>query len=605
MEFDEILYGLPEEPEEEKPKPEPPVAPEPENPVPAPPVAEPSIPAPPAEEPPIPVPPPEEPPIPEPPVPPAEEPPIPAPPAEEPPIPEQPPVTHGFAFTAQPVEEPAEPAPAEPAQTEPTLSGYTAPPQTNDYLSGTYRFGPGAFSQQSRDTEPIYGTHRGDYGYRTVRTTVQPAHASDTPAPTIAPAPKPKKKHTGLWIALALVLTLAAGGALGFFGHKLFAKPAEAQPAPASPTQGVKTEKPAQPKEDKGDLGGRIIRGDSTEYTAPADIYSQNVDAVVGISNESTTTNIWGQASSTASSGTGFIISEDGYILTNYHVAKGADKLTVTLSSGVRYDAKLVGYEQITCDVALLKIEAEGLPTVKLGDSDALQVGEQVCTIGNPLGELTYTMTVGYISAKERAINTDGNPINMLQTDAAINSGNSGGPLFDMAGNVVGIVTAKYSGSTTTGASIEGIGFAIPISNVVSILDDLQQYGYVTDRAYLGVMVADASEVRNANLPAGAFISSVTPGSCADRAGLQAGDVIVGIGDQVINSYEALVTTLNRSRAGETVEITYFRSGSYLKTEATFDARPREADTEEEPETQPTEPSYNYGFDNPFGFFFP
>ena len=145
-----------------------------------------------------------------------------------------------------------------------------------------------------------------------------------------------------------------------------------------------------------------------------------------------TTTNAWGQSSSVASVGTGFIISEDGYVLTNYHVVDGARKLTVMLSDRQEYEATLVGYDSDICDLALLKIDATGLQPVTFGDSDKLLVGQQVCAIGNPLGELTYTLTVGYVSAKDRIINTDGTPINMLQTDCTINAGNSGGPLFDM-----------------------------------------------------------------------------------------------------------------------------------------------------------------------------
>jgi S1-C subfamily serine protease len=182
-----------------------------------------------------------------------------------------------------------------------------------------------------------------------------------------------------------------------------------------------------------------------------------------------------------------------------------ANSVKVTLYNGKEYDAKLVGTDSVN-DVALLKIEATGLQAVTVGDSDKIEVGEQVVAIGNPLGELTFTMTQGYISATGREINTDGTPINMLQTDAAINSGNSGGPLFDMNGNVVGITTAKYSGTTSTGTSIEGIGFAIPINDVLKIVYDLQENGYVTGRAYLGISVRDLDELhrfQSYNLPVG------------------------------------------------------------------------------------------------------
>lgn len=165
---------------------------------------------------------------------------------------------------------------------------------------------------------------------------------------------------------------------------------------------------------------------------------------------------------------------------------------------------------------------------MSIGNSDDLEVGDQVAAIGNPLGELTSTQTVGYVSAKDRSVNTDGTIINMLQTDAAINSGNSGGPLFNMNGEVVGITTAKYSGSTSSGASIEGIGFAIPINDVMKLVDDLMEYGYITGQAYLGVTInskdLDASTAAAYGLPVGARVESVTEGSCAQKAGLQAGD---------------------------------------------------------------------------------
>ena len=171
-----------------------------------------------------------------------------------------------------------------------------------------------------------------------------------------------------------------------------------------------------------------------------------------------------------------FILSEDGYILTNCHVIEGSDEIQVSLYDGSTYKATLVG-EDSTNDVALLKIDAKGLQAVSIGDSDQLKVGEKVAAIGNPLGELTYSMTVGYVSALDRTINTDGKPINMLQTDAAINPGNSGGPLLDMDGNVIGITTAKYASD-----EIEGLGFAIPINDAMEIAYDLMQYGYVKGR---------------------------------------------------------------------------------------------------------------------------
>ena len=222
-------------------------------------------------------------------------------------------------------------------------------------------------------------------------------------------------------------------------------------------------------------------------------------------------------------------------------MVEGASRLTVITFMGDEYEARLVGFDQMN-DVAILKVEAAGLPTVTIGSSDELIVGDQVVAIGNPLGELTSSLTVGYISAKDRTINTDGNLINMMQTDAAINPGNSGGPLFNMKGEVIGITTAKYSGSTGSGASIEGIGFAIPIADVMSMTEDLIANGYRTNQAYLGVSVRDlpADTAAMYSLPTGSYILEVTEGSCAQAAGIQPKDIIIAIGEYPVEGNSTL-----------------------------------------------------------------
>ncbi len=332
------------------------------------------------------------------------------------------------------------------------------------------------------------------------------------------------------------------------------------------------------------------VNNSSTKDMTPSEVYADNVSSVVAISTQ-TTVNVFGQISATASSGSGFIISEDGYIVTNYHVIEDADSITVMLHDSSEYEATVVGYDEDN-DVALLKIEATGLNPVSLGDSDALIIGEQVCAIGNPLGELTFTLTCGYVSALDREINIDGTPIRMFQTDAAINPGNSGGPLFDMAGNVIGITTAKYADD-----DVEGLGFVIPINDVVSIVNDLIQYGRVVGRPYLGVTVQDATGASMYNLPEGAYVISVEEGSCAAEAGIQAGDIITGIGDETIESYTELVTALRDYRAGDTVTITVFQSGSYHELSVTLDEQPEQ--TEEDTSTQ-TDGNY-YTF--PYGWY--
>jgi len=324
--------------------------------------------------------------------------------------------------------------------------------------------------------------------------------------------------------------------------------------------------------------GTTLVLPDGEEFEgalSPAQVYTMNVDAVVAISNQGITTNIFGQTSETASSGTGFIISEDGYIISNYHVVAGATKLGVITADGGEYDAKLVGYDE-TNDISVLKIDAKDLKPVVMGSSDALVAGDQVAAIGNPLGELTSTLTVGYISAKDRIVNTDGTAMNMLQTDAAINSGNSGGPLFNMRGEVIGITTSKYTGTSASGATIEGIGFAIPIDDVKDIVDDLLNFGYIKS-GYLGVMVQDVVEAdaQRYGLPLGALVVEVNAGSCAEKAGIEAHDIIIDVGGRKITSINDLTRALRAFEGGEETVITVYRSGKELALPATLDAKPQ------------------------------
>ena len=341
--------------------------------------------------------------------------------------------------------------------------------------------------------------------------------------------------------------------------------------------------------------------------TAPGAIYQQNVQSVVLITAEMTST-MFGQTTTGVSSGSGFVLTEDGYVVTNHHVVEGATGVTVTMHDGAEYDARIIGSDS-TNDVALLKIEEDvALQAVTVGSSDALNVGDQVVAIGNPLGELTSTLTVGYVSAKERDVTTDGTTINMIQTDAAINSGNSGDPLFNSQGEVVGITTAKYSGSSSSGATIEGIGFAIPIDDVMPLVDDLMNYGYINS-TYLGVLVSemDASTASRYGLPTGAYVEEVTPGYCAEEAGLQAKDIIIGLGEYEVSSRSDLTKALRKFNAGDTTTITVFRSGQELTLPITLDEKPQEA-TSEIPSgsgygEMPEEGDYNdwYNYFYPFG----
>jgi serine protease Do len=318
-------------------------------------------------------------------------------------------------------------------------------------------------------------------------------------------------------------------------------------------------------------IGGVLEPG---QTLTAAQIYQQNVNSVVAITCTVRQTS-GGQVLEGRNAGTGFIITEDGYIVTNHHVIQGASKITVTMADGREFLATLVGSND-TNDIAVIKlINAVGLKPVKLGTSSGMQVGDQVVAIGNALGELSASLTVGYVSGIDRGISTDGTVINMIQTDAAINSGNSGGPLFNAKGEVIGITTAKYSGTTSSGASIEGISFAIPLDDVIDMIEDLRDYGYIRS-AYLGVMVweVDAQVAETYNLPLGVYVEDVTPGACAAEAGVHAKDIIVELGGYTIHTMNDLSRALRAFEAGETVSLVVWRAGQYVILSVTLDAKP-------------------------------
>ena len=323
----------------------------------------------------------------------------------------------------------------------------------------------------------------------------------------------------------------------------------------------------------------------------PAQLYQSNVDSVVAISCTMQTT-AYGQSVEGTSSGSGFILTEDGYVVTNYHVVQNASNITVTTHTGDEYDATVKGYDA-TNDVAVLKVEAEGLSAATIGSSGNLSIGDMVVAIGNPLGRLAATETVGYVSGINREVTTDNTVISMLQTDAAINPGNSGGPLFNMYGEVIGITTAKYSGTTNSGASIEGIGFAIPIDDVMGIISDLIDYGYVTG-AYMGITVKDNDKEAAAQfgLPTdGAYVVDVTPGSSADKAGIQSKDLITAVDDHKITTRTDLTRTLRNYKAGDTAQVTVVRSGRELTLTITFDEKPHDTTVETTPQEDSSMPS--------------
>ena len=389
--------------------------------------------------------------------------------------------------------------------------------------------------------------------------------------------PRKERQHRSnmpvlAWIALALVLVLISSLVTAIILDSRWQKQFDSMRL-AMQDKNTALQAQINAMEDHSAVAAPQTTG--SHGLTPGQVYARNVDAVVAISCYGSEDGMFGYGGTYQSMGSGFIISQDGYVVSNYHVVQGTDTIEVITANEV-YEATLVGYDA-TNDISLLKVEAEGLPCVTLGSSEALLVGDQVVAIGNPLGELTSTLTVGYVSAKDRIVTTDGSTINMIQTDAAINSGNSGGPLFNMKGEVVGITTAKFSGMSESGVSIEGIGFAIPMDDVVGMIEDLRDLGYVSG-AYLGVMVMDVDPAAQAyGLPAGAFVDEVTPGYAAEAAGILAQDIIIELGGYEIGSVTELTRMLRKFEPGQTVSVTVYRTGRQVTLQVTLDEKPREA----------------------------
>ena len=353
---------------------------------------------------------------------------------------------------------------------------------------------------------------------------------------------------------------------------------------------------------------------DGKTVLSAEEVYASNLESVVGV-NGNVTTNVWGQTVKNAVSGSGFVISSNAttsYILTNYHVINDVSDITVFFADGTSYDATLVGGEQEN-DIAVLRVEQGNLQTVTLGDSDALNVGEEVYAIGNPLGELTFTFTGGYVSAKDRSVTmSDGTVMNMIQTDTAINSGNSGGPLFDKYGQVVGIVSAKLSSSSSSEASVEGLGFAIPINDVKDMVTSIMENGYVTGKPNVGILMSDVDEsAQRYGVPAGSEVLAILDGSCAQTAGLQVGDIITAVGDTTVSSSDALKSAIKDCKAGDSVTFTVYRSGETLTINVVLDEDNQERqdamnqlsedyNQQQQQQSQPQQGG-NYYYNFPFG----
>ena len=341
-----------------------------------------------------------------------------------------------------------------------------------------------------------------------------------------------------------------------------------------------------------------INKGDALSIK---EIAAMNQDSIVEIEIETQGRSFFYGNYTTTGSGSGIIITQDGYILTNNHVVKAATKIKIRLHNGTEYDATVVGND-LKNDIAIIKIDAKDLKPVTIGDSSKLSVGDTAVVIGNPLGQLGGTVTNGIISAVEREMNIDGKEMNLIQTNAAINPGNSGGGLFNSNGELVGIVVAKSSG-----LDIEGLGFAIPVNDVTNVINDILKLGYVSGRAYLGVSLADSKQVQRETMPDdsfwsffyggnmggtytstsyGAYVTDVEKGSAADEAGIKVDDQIISIDNNMCSSSSDVSNAISSHEVGDKVSIVIVRDNKMQTLTATLKEYKGPAKVEEQ---QPTE----------------
>ena len=308
---------------------------------------------------------------------------------------------------------------------------------------------------------------------------------------------------------------------------------------------------------------------DTSKLMTPAEVYATNVNATVGISTSIVSTNFWGYQSTASAAGSGFVYSEDGYIITNYHVIQSASTIQVSFYDGTSLPATIVGVDENN-DLAVLKVDAKNLQTVVIGDSSNMNVGDTVVAIGNPLGWLSFSLTCGVVSALEREITfSDGLTMNLIQTDCTINSGNSGGALFNLYGEVIGITNAKTSGSSSSGVTIDNIGYAIPLNHVRDIIDSIIEKGYIS-KPYIGVTIVSVTEeMQSYGLPQGVSIQSTEPGSPAEKAGLMRYDIVTHINDVQVTEHTELKKIVSESTPGDVLHLKVWRNGETVEIELT------------------------------------
>lgn len=402
--------------------------------------------------------------------------------------------------------------------------------------------------------------------------------------------PKPKKPGSGRWkwvVGLVAVAALAFGGGIAVSHIDFSAGNAAADSAASSSTgsRDIPADSATVPISDSNE--------DMASYSA---VYEKVSPSIVSVVVDSIQTGASG-------SGSGVIMSEDGYIITNNHVVEGADKYSVVLSDSSSYDAELIGTDEQT-DLAVLKVDKTGLSTAEFGDSDSLKVGDRAFAIGSPGGvEFQNSFTGGFISAINRNVTINDRVMNLIQTDTAINPGNSGGALINASGQVIGITSSKLSGSTLSGTSIEGMGFAIPTSTVKEVVDQLIAYGHVTGRPAIGISGYDISETRAAyyDVPQGVLVSGVDSNSDAAAQGIKSGDIITGVNGKDITCMNDINAIKQELSAGDSMKLTIYRSGKTLDiTIALIDEADLAGDSNAQTATDESQDNSGYSF--PFGY---
>ena len=423
-----------------------------------------------------------------------------------------------------------------------------------------------AASHNPNNYENAYSAHQG-YGYQQPQHRAQtqynrgyqqnaysgysaPRYTSQQPQQHAAAQPKQKKKKEKKpisrgFIAGMLSLTILASAALGFGGGYL--------------AKNLNTTTSGNVTINQVSSGG-VTNTSSVSASTTSDIVKKTADSVVEIATEGTVTGSFARQYVTKGAGSGVIISSDGYIVTNHHVIENANTITVTLRDGTTtYDATLIGSDADN-DIALLKIDAEGLSPATFGDSSSIAVGDYVVAIGNPLGTLGGTVTDGIISALAREVTIEDKNMTLLQTNAQISPGNSGGGLFNANGELIGIVNAKDSAT-----EVEGIAFAIPVNNVIDVIKDLQNYGYVTGKIDLGMEFVDINSNDTAFYygvnELGCYVLSVGTGSNAESAGFKRGDMITAVNGTTVSTSSDISKALENNKVGDTVKLTVKRNG--------------------------------------------